>query len=241
MKVDRWEDYQTFFQLIILRYLIVWFSLVPVIAGFIDQLPNPLPITLMGVEYKIELTLPFHWQLLWLSSLFFVIALGLFKFFCPKFVQKYNNFSEYHSYNNHPRWLTWETHKLLKIATNKQKQKLVERLNSKKYLTLLKVNINKELCDSPVVKEKQTVLQFKVDDKSYEFGMPILSSTCNNESEKDVFYELFGRYSESHYEVRLIIKVLLIISLLLFLWVLIEHIFNGAIFVKDWILGFCNR
>lgn len=241
MKVDRWEDYQTFFQLIILRYLIVWFSLVPVIAGFIDQLPNPLPITLMGVEYKIELTLPFHWQLLWLSSLFFVIALGLFKFFCPKFVQKYNSFSEYRSYNNHPRWLTWETHKLLKIATNKQKQKLVERLNAKKYLTLLKVNINKDLCESPVVKEKQTVLQFKVDDKSYEFGMPILSSTCNNESEKDVFYELFGRYSESHYKVRFIIKVLLIISLLLFLWVLIEHIFNGAIFVKDWILGFCNR
>ncbi|UDN34408.1 hypothetical protein [Proteus sp. NMG38-2] len=241
MKVDRWEDYQTFFQLIILRYLIVWFSLVPIIAGFIDQLPNPLPITLMGVEYKIELTLPFHWQLLWLSSLFFVIALGLFKFFCPKFVQKYNSFSEYRSYNNHPRWLTWETHELLKIATNKQKQKLVERLNAKKYLTRLKENIDKELCDSPVVEEKQTVLQFKVDNTSYEFGMPILSSTCNNESEKDVFYELFGRYSESHYIVRFIIKVLLIISLLLFLLVLGEHIFNGAIFVKDWILGFGNR
>jgi hypothetical protein len=241
MKVDRWEEYQTFFQLIILRYLVVWFSLVPVIAGLVNQLPNPLPITLMGVEHKIELTLPFHWQLLWLSSLSFVIALGLFKFFCPKFVQKYSSFSEYSSYNNHPRWLTWETHRLLKAANEKQKSKLVERLKAKKYVTKLESNIDKDLCDSPIVKEKQTVLQFKVDDESYEFGMPILPNTDNQESEKDVFYELFGRYSESHYAVRVIIKVLLIFSLVLFLCVLIEHILNGAVFVWEWISGLCHK
>lgn len=77
MKLDRWEEYQTFFQLIILRYLVVWFSLVPVIAGLVTQLPNPLPVTISDVTYKIELALPFYWQLLWISSFFFVIALAI--------------------------------------------------------------------------------------------------------------------------------------------------------------------
>lgn len=236
MKVDRWEEYQTFFQLIILRYLVVWFSLVPVIAGIINQLPTPLPITLMGVTHTIELTLPFHWQLLWLSSLSFVIALGLFKLFCPKFVQKYSSFSEYSSYNNHPRWLAWETHSLLTSANVNQKRKLVERLNEKKYLSRLEVNLDKDLCDKPEVKEKQTIIKFRVDDQSYEFGMPIIQTPYDESSEKDVFYELFGRYSESRPGVRVIIKFLLIISLLLFLVVLLQHIISGAGFVWEWIL-----
>ena len=103
MKVDRWEEYQAFFQLIILRYLIVWFSLVPVIAGLVTQLPDPLPVTIMNVTHDIELVLPFHWQLLWLSSLFFVIALAIYKVFCPKFIHKYNNFSDYCKYKHHPK------------------------------------------------------------------------------------------------------------------------------------------
>ncbi|MGB0835570.1 MAG: hypothetical protein ACPGR2_13745 [Psychrobium sp.] len=234
MKVDRWEAYQTFFQLIILRYLVVWFSLVPVIAGIVSQLPDPLPITINGVEHTIELTLPFHWQLLWLSSLFFVLALGLFKAFCPKFVQKYSNFSEYCSYDNHPRWLAWETHGLLNTANSKQKQKLFERLGSKKYLRKLDIDLERELCEKPDVQEKQTLIQFKMNGDSYQFGMPILLSE-NDQTEKDVFYEVFGRYSESYYPVRFLIKVLLITSLLLFLWVLGEHICNGAAFVYDWI------
>ncbi|HCE3212127.1 hypothetical protein [Vibrio parahaemolyticus] len=241
MKVDRWEEYQTFFQLIILRYLVVWFSLVPIIAGIINQLPTPLPITLMGVTHSIELTLPFHWQLLWLSSLSFVIALGLFKLFCPKFVQKYSSFSEYSSYDNHPRWLAWEAHGLLKGANIYQKKKLVERLSKKKYLTKLEVNLDKDLCDEPKVNETQTVIQFRVDGQSYEFGMPIVQTTDDESSEKDVFYELFGRYSESYYAVRCTIKILLIISLVLFLWVLGQHICHGAGFVWEWILEVSNK
>lgn len=234
MKVDRWEEYQTFFQLIILRYLVVWFSLVPVIAGLVTQLPDPLPISIMGTAHNIELKLPFHWQLLWLSSLFFVIALGLFKGFCPKFVQKYSSFSEYSSYNNHPRWLAWEAHNLLKVANKKQKEKLFQRLNEKKYLTKFDGSLKNDLCDTPIVLEKQTIIHFKIGKDAYEFGMPITQSD-NNQSEKDVFYEIFGRYSESKYSLRLIIKILLIISFLLFLFVLVEHIFNGAKFVFEWI------
>ena len=235
MKVERWEEYQAFFQLIILKYLIVWFSLVPVIASLVTQLPDPLPITILGVTHNIELVLPFHWQLLWISSLFFVIALAIYKVRCPKFIHKYNNFSDYSEYKHHPRWLAWETHSLLKIANKKQKLKLLDRFEKKGYLTELESNIASDLCEEPTVENEQTVIEFKLKNKSYKFGMPINNS--NGESEKDVFYEIFGRYSESRWFARLLIKILLVISLVLFIIVLGQHIYNGGIFAWDWICG----
>jgi hypothetical protein len=238
MKVDRWEEYQAFFQLIILRYLIVWFSLVPVIAGLVTQLPDPLPIKILNVTHNIKLSLPFHWQLLWMSSLFFVIALVIYKARCPKFIHKYNNFSDYSEYKHHPRWLVWEAHSLLKIANKEQKLKLFDRFDKKGYLTELESNIASELCKEPTVEREQTVIEFKLNDKSYKFGMPM--NNGNSESEKDVFYEIFGRYSESRWLARLLIKVLLVISFVLFSIVLVQHIYNGGIFAWSWICGlFC--
>lgn len=237
MKIERWEDYQTFFQLIILRYLIVWFSLVPVIAALVSQLPDPLPISLSGIQYEISLTLPFHWQLLWISSLFFVLALGIYKVYCPKFIHKYNNFSDYYSYKHHPRWLVWEAHGLLKIADKEQKKKLRDRLLKKQYLFEIDQDINSELCDEPIVEEKQTEITFKVDGRSYKFGMPIIENGIEREPEKDIFYEIFGRYSESRWLARLFIKIFLGISLVLFLIVLGQHICTGGAFVWAWATG----
>lgn len=236
----RWEEYQSFFQLIILRYLVVWFSIVPIIASLISQLPNPLPINIMGVPHEIDLTLPFYWQLLWLSSLFFVIALGLYKFYCPKFIHKYNNFSDYCAYKHHPRWLTWEAHRLLLIADKNQRLKFIERLNTKNYLRTIKNDVGTDTIECPIVGEQQTTINFRISDTLYQFGMPIISDTPND-SEKDIFYELFGRYSESRPIVRFLIKALLAVSLALFLAVLCQHIYNGSVFIYKWIFGFFNQ
>lgn len=237
MKIERWEEYQTFFQLIILRYLVVWFSLVPVIAGLVSQLPDPLPISISGVQHEIELKLPFHWQLLWISSLFFVLALGIYKVRCPKFIHNYNNFSDYCSYKHHPRWLAWEAHGLLKIADKEQKKKLRDRFLKKKYIFEVEQDTNIELCAEPIVEERQTEITFKVDGTSYRFGMPIIGNDNLDESEKDVFYEIFGRYSESRWVARLLIKIFLGISLVLFLIVLVQHICSGGVFVWSWVSG----
>lgn len=237
MKIDRWEEYQEFFQLIILRYLVAWFTLVPIVAALVGQLPNPLPITLSGVTYTINLALPFHWQILWVSSLFFVIALGIYKVRCPKFIKKYNNYSDYSGYKHHPRWLAWEAHNLLKIASDKEKKILSERLSDKGYLEKLKEELSEELCLKPKVEDKQTTIEFKVDGASYKFGMPILSTSEDQESEKDIFYELFGRYSASRCIARATIKIFLLFSLILFIIVLGQHIFSGAVLSWKWFVG----
>ncbi|MGG2296791.1 hypothetical protein ACQUZQ_00455 [Aeromonas veronii] len=239
MEIKRWEEYQKFFQLIVLRYLVVWFSIVPIIAGLVSQLPDPLPVNILGNTYNIELTLPFHWQLLWISSLLFVISLGLYKFFCPSFIHKYNNFSEYSLYKHHPRWLAWEAHRLLRIANKKQKIKLIKRLETKGYIDRIEQNIDCDLIKDPEVKEEQTIIKFKVDNVSYQFGMPI-NGRNNDETEKDIFYELFGRYSESWVSIRLIIMILLFLSLCSFIIVLLQHIYSGGLFAYNWLLGFIN-
>lgn len=240
MKIVRWEEYQTFFQLIILRYLVVWFSLVPVVAGIVSQLPDPLPVSFLGVQHEIELKLPFHWQLLWMSSLFFVLALAIYKVLCPKFVHKYNNFSDYCSYKHHPRWLAWEAHALLKIADEEQKKKLRDRFLEKKYISEVEQGVDHELCVEPTVGESQTKITFKVDEKAYEFSMPINKNDTAADSERDVFYEIFGRYSESRRHARLFIKIFLGISLVFFLIALGQHIFSGSAFVWAWASGIFN-
>ncbi|MFC4259074.1 hypothetical protein ACFOZ5_08545 [Marinobacter lacisalsi] len=238
---DRWEAYRDFFQLIIVRYLIIWFSVVPVVAGIVSQLPSPLVIEFANVTHEIELIMPFNWQLMWLSSLFFVFALAIYKIFCPKFIQEYNNFTDYNSFGHHPRWLVWQAHKLLKKLDNCNKEKFFKRLWDKGYLEEVKRKGLAELCKKPIVAKKETFIVFKVSGIAYRFGMPTNKVDQENEPEKDVFYEIFGRYSQSKKPARVTIKLFLLVSLVLFLIVVGQHVWNGSLFVWDWAQGFINE
>ena len=238
---DRWEEYRYFFQLIIVRYLIIWFSTVPVVAGIVSQFHSPLVVEFANEVHEIELVMPFNWQLLWLSSLFFVFALSVYKIFCPKFIQEYNNFSDYKSLGHHPRWLVWQAHKLFKKIDNRNKEKFFKRLSDKGYLEEVKKKGLSELCKKPIVARKETFMTFKVEGRAYRFGMPTKKVDNENEPEKDVFYEIFGRYSQSKKSARVIIKASLLLSFVLFLVVLFQHVWNGGVFVLDWVQGFTNE
>ena len=72
---------------------------------------------------------------------------------------------------------------------------------------------------------------------NYKLGMPILDAKGDaiKDSEKGVFYELFGRYSESRVFARGFILFLLFLSGIAFISVLGQHIYSGASFVCQWI------
>ncbi|TMO07814.1 hypothetical protein CWB60_07140 [Pseudoalteromonas sp. S327] len=237
MEIKRWEVFKSFFQITILKYLVMWFSLVPVVAGIVTQLPDPLPVNIAGTTHDISLTLPFYWQVLWLSSLSFVGALGLYKTFCPDFIHKYNKYADYTSYQHDPRWLVWEAHTLFKFIDQEQRNKLLKRLKTKNYLTISKEKLagNQEF-STPSVCENQTIMKIKYDGETYDFGMPIRDHA--EDTEKSIFYEFFGRYSASRGGVRKVIQILLIISLILFLFVLLQHIYHGAVFICSWVNSF---
>jgi hypothetical protein len=136
--------------------------------------------------------------------------------------------------------MSWEASYLIAEANDKQKNKLIKRLLTKNYLSEL--TDADEFIDSskPQVGEKQTVLYFKHNNKKYKLGMPVLKK--NNDkivkgSEKGVFFELFGRYSESRKLERKAIKILLVLSLILFFIVFIEHLYFGLSYFYCWIRG----
>ena len=82
------------------------------------------------------------------------------------------------------------------------------------------------------VEGQQSVAYFKHDGKSYSLALPILKDNKvdieeTDLAEQEIFWEIFGRFSTSKKYWRLAIIILLVISLLLFLYTLVEHILTG--------------
>lgn len=234
MSIPRWERYKQFFQIAVLRYLVVWFSMVPVIAKLLDGLPRPLKFTIGENPVALQLALPFSWELLWFSSFLFFLALALYHWRCPDFIKRFNSFSEYALLGNNPRWLSWEASKLPKDEA--VRKKFVERMLTKKFIQEVASNI--VLNDpNPSVEEKQTKWHFQLDGRTFVLAMPPLDVDGKIQvgSENEIFWEIFGRFSEARGGSRLAIYILLILSLILFLTVLLEHITFGLGAFKQWV------
>lgn len=242
--IPRWEKFKHFFQITIFRYLVVWFSLVPVLAKVLESLPQTLKFNSNSeINLILNLSLPFNWQLLWLSSLFFLFAWIIYLVRCPAFIKQYNQYSEYSSYGHDPRWLVSVTRDLLKFEffeKNKKEilTKLVNRLEIKKYIMYLEDQTlpEKAVLGTPFVDEIQTKLFFKLDAKLYCFAMPIIVKNQQNaDTEKGIFWEVFECFSGSRKYSRILICILLGISALFFLYVFGQHIIEGMRYVYTWL------
>lgn len=223
-----WQWYKNFFNVTVLRYLVTWFAIVPIAAKlFASFNPHIKFKDYLEIDFLTNASLPSSLQILWLSSLFFVIALLLYQVFCPNFIKTYSSFGDYKHHQHSPRWIIWEA---MKVLNDKDEiGKLFERLNEKKMLTELTSEVK---TNEVKVETNQTVAYFTHNSKSYSLSLPILNldkveeeSTKN--AEQEIFWEIFGRFSSSKKYWRLTIIVLLIISLILFLITLAEHIWTG--------------
>lgn len=70
----------------------IWLIIVPVAAKAASGLSESLSFEVGGATHSISLTLPFSWQIFFLSALIFVIGNILFVVFSPKFIQLYSDF-----------------------------------------------------------------------------------------------------------------------------------------------------
>lgn len=251
-----WQWYKSFFSITILRYFVLWFSLVPMLALWLNQIPegkvylkdikilkdngisNEGNLEDIGTYFEIDLGLPFSWELLWASSLFFVVALIIYTIFCPRFIKKYPSFKNYKTHFHSPRWIVWEA---LNVVNDKSELELLyERLNIKNYLK--KESFPKGLNGNKVkVETFQTKLYFKFEDTEYSLGMPILYD--NNKhvfdqertdiAEREIFWEIFGRYSSSKLFWRGLIIFLLFLSLICFSIPVFQNIIKGSMYLVE--------
>jgi hypothetical protein len=220
-----WQWCRDFFNITVFKYLVTWFAIVPVASKILSKLPKEIKFT---NDYILTLELPFKWECLWLSSLFFMMAYFLYLIFCPSFVKKYFSLKNYLEYEHSPRWLTWEAKDLL--AEKSVIPKFIKRMESKGYLKQSKREVTNPQVEAG---DNQSTLYFSHDKKNYEFSMPILDKEGNEDDVKtkiavrEIFWEIFGRFSSSKPFIRSMIRVLLVIALILFSITLIQSVFNA--------------
>lgn len=234
----RWENYRDFFNITVFRYLVLWFSVVPLLASLLGGLETPVRIPIGDHEISIGLGIPFAWQILWLSSLFFFLALGLYTWRCPKFIKKYHNFTEYHEVGHDPRWTVYEI-RFLKLSG----EDLTDFTQKLKTKMLAKVTAD-AVTEKPVIQETQTIYRYKSDRKNLgetiEVGMPVLNGDGKvlDDAERGLFWEVFAAFSGSRVYTRALVLLLLACSGLCFAFVLGQHVMHGWVYVKAWILPF---
>ncbi|MCQ4256493.1 hypothetical protein [Stutzerimonas stutzeri] len=231
----RWEAYKSFYQITIFRYLTVWFSIVPIAAGILYGLPDPLPLSINGITYEIELSLPFNWQILWLSSFLFLISFVVYLKYCPSFIKQYNRFSDYLSYGHDRRWISWLAKSL--IDEGADSKKFLTRLKTKGYLTEHENDFIMPL-EKIKVDPLQTIAYMEFEGKIYSLGMPRLGdSEADKDAERAIFWEIFGRYSSSKIWARNLIRLFIYLSLLAFIFVLFQHVASGFMYLCQFLLN----
>jgi len=228
-----WQWYRDFFELSYLRYMATWFALVPFLANLFQQLPEEVQIPTAEQPIRITLELPFAWEVLWVASLVFLAAFVLYRWKCPEFIIRYHTFNDFMNAGHSPRWLPWEAQILLQKGY--EREKFLKRLIEKKYLL---PSVTSARVPEVTVEEHGTVLQLEEEGQGFSLAMPIIrNGKVNDEATsvavREIFWELFGRYANSHKLVRNLIHILLIFSLLLVSLVVVQNIWSGIIFATS--------
>lgn len=228
----RWEKYKDLFHITVFRYLVLWFSIVPLIASLLEGLRKPLDITLGGHTVALALALPFSWELLWVSSLFFIGALMLYQLRCPAFVKKYNNFADYLAYQHDSRWLAHETRFLIQAKIDVDR--FTDVLLTKRFAQVSEEPIDE--AKNPSIEEKQTTYRYQHNGRTIVVASPVMhDGQLVADADRGFFWEIFARYSGSRICARATILVLLVLSAAFFLVVLLQHMYHGTLYVIDWV------
>ncbi|MEY8142519.1 hypothetical protein [Falsihalocynthiibacter sp. CO-5D18] len=201
---ERWDGEQThwhnldgYFKPIVTRFFITWFATAPLVASVIQNYPSML-------------VLPFDWWILWLASLAYAIAFGIHAWRCPQFIKRYPTYPAYQARGHSPRWLVWEFHGCWTSIHTVSREKLENRVVGKNYAK--ESSENPDFRKEPQVSEKGTIFQFPHLTKSYDLA---IKEDAPEEVVRDLFWEIFGRWTSSGPKMRLLIWGLLAVAMVL--------------------------
>ncbi|HAS6997932.1 TPA: hypothetical protein I7280_24255 [Vibrio parahaemolyticus] len=73
----------------------IWLFIVPLSAKLLSNVKETVDFTLFGEQVTITTTLPFSWQLLFLSACCFTIANIVYSIFCSEVFKNYRTYAEF--------------------------------------------------------------------------------------------------------------------------------------------------
>ncbi|WP_421860515.1 hypothetical protein [Marinobacter salarius] len=79
----------------LIRSLSIWFFVIPILAKFTESMPEIIDLGIFQPTMKVQWSLPFSLQVLYLATLFFTAANILYLVFSPKIIKDYKSFSEF--------------------------------------------------------------------------------------------------------------------------------------------------
>ncbi|NDK35492.1 hypothetical protein [Rhodovulum sulfidophilum] len=201
-----WHNLDGYFKPIVTRFFIAWFATAPLIASLTKNYPSIF-------------VLPFDWWILWSASLSYAIAFAIHAWKCPQFIKRYPTYLAYQARGHSPRWLVWEFFGCWSAIHESGRQKLESRVVEKKYAKETTENL---VCrEKPQVLERGTIFQFPHNNKSYDLT---IKEDAPSEAVKDLFWEIFGRWTSSFTKTRLLIWGLLALAVVLVLWTVVQDI-----------------
>jgi hypothetical protein len=201
-----WHNLDGYFKPIVTRFFITWFATAPLIASLTQKYPTIF-------------TLPFSWWILWLASLAYWIAFSLHAWRCPQFIKRYPNYPAYQARGHSPRWLVWEFCECWSSIHGASREKLENRLVDKNYA--IESSSNLELRKKPQVFERGTIFQFLNSGKSYDLA---IKENREEDAVRDIFWEIFGRWTSTGIRTRLSIWTFLILATFLVIFTVFENI-----------------
>lgn len=219
-----WQELGRFFKVPAIRFFVSWFALIPVIANAMSELPDRVEVALPSGSYSVLVALPFSWQVLWVSSIFYAFAFLLYVLRCPNFIKSNPDFSAFLNKGHSYRWLAWELYYGWQGIDDRAK--LADRLISKGYATEVE-NLSGRCDSSPRVEQRGTIWHFSHNERAYEV---CLSEEDAKQKVGDIFWEIFGRWAGSRAISRHLVWFSLVASILLFAFVVLQNIWAGFTF-----------
>ena len=214
---SHWQNLRFFFSISGVKFFVAWFAFAPIVVKLLEKMPRDFNILINGDPFSLSLELPFSWVVLWFSSFLYSIALILYHSFCPGFIKRNPDFSTYKEAEHSPRWIVWNL--FYSWSDTSERTKLAERLIEKKLAE--KTDLSEIKFNKPNVQNRGTVWQFEHKKDIYEVCAP---SNLSVITEREYFWEVFGRYSNSRKEMRYTIWGLILVSGILVVFVVIQNI-----------------
>ncbi|MEA2027557.1 MAG: hypothetical protein U9N49_01080 [Campylobacterota bacterium] len=92
----KWSTIRSLGESKIVRSSYYWIFFLPLVAKLLENIDNPLKLTIFEYTFPLNIELPFSWYLLYFSAIFFAFGVLLYTIYCPKLISKFENFKEYY-------------------------------------------------------------------------------------------------------------------------------------------------
>lgn len=220
---NHWQRLVPYFNPTVVRSLITWFSVAPMFVRVLGDNAGPVEIGIGENTISVNLALPFSWWVLWFSSFLFIIAYVIYIYYCPTFIKRYSNYSEYKAHDHSPRYLVHELQRAFEQTSNLEK--LACRLQTKGF---------SEAQDNTTLND---VLEIGPDTTNYYYifkEQSLLVRIKSDESEvrqREIFWEIFEPMADSHQWARCATKILIYASIALGSYVTIQQIYFVVAYV----------